>query len=153
MRTRKAWITTVRGHDGESCCYAETAAAARAETISDVRDVFECAFIEAARAVRVRRARHLDVHLPERHPLAERMPPRLLHMIVHAYGGKSLRAGQRGYFYTSGSDLDMCRLVFEWGMFSGPHRNGICDDDYGYFYLTGLGRLVAAGEQPLYPRC
>ena len=83
--------------------------------------------------------------------MADRMGSALLHMVVHAYGGHRLNAGYRDHFYTHVTDAEMCRLVSEWGMFTGPYR-WVATGDHAYYYLTELGRTVAAGEQPLYPR-
>lgn len=147
-RVRKAWICGRLLGEGTGTYFAPTAGKARTQLISDIMDAWDVPFIEAAKGVRVSREPRRDVLLPPRWRLAAHMPEHLLHMVVHAYGGKSLNSGYRDYFYTATDDPDMLQLVHVWGMFCRPHhvRGG-----YGYFRLTDLGKRVAAGEQPLYP--
>lgn len=151
-RARKAWAVGRVGRVETDVVYAPTESAAKARLISHIMDAWDTSFIAAAKIARARRCPERDVQLARRSPLAEHMPPRLLQMVVHAYGGLSLKAGYREHYYTRTDDRDMLQLVHVWGMFSGPHgagRWGGC----AYFYLTELGKRVAAGEQPLYPGC
>lgn len=157
-RIRLAWAvvtTSHEPHDPPSIVFAPTRSAARALAISQMRDAWDCTFMAAARAIRsLRRAPESDVNLPLRHALAAQIDAKLLDIVVHAYGGKQLRAGHRDHFYTRSDDPDLLRLV-ELGLFQlGPEydaRRGADTVPHRYFLLTETGKLVAAGEQPEYP--
>ena len=156
-RRRMAWAVRTTSHeprDGHSIYYAPTRAKARAKVISDIRDAWHCTFMEAATNITsIRRAPESDVPLPPRHPLAEQIGDKLLHLVVHAYGGKSLRAGYRDHFYTHSDDAELVELtrlgLFEKGREMPTRASG--GRPHAYFLLTDLGKLVAAGEQPEYP--
>lgn len=148
VRVRKAWCVSIP--DASEIIFSPTAKKARSAGINYMMENWGFTFLEASRLVRARRAKDMDKTFPDRSEFATRMPSALLHMVVHAYGGTSPRAGYRNHFCTHVYDREMCRLVFEWGMFTGPHHSDSCCDDLAFFYLTELGRNVAAGEQRLY---
>lgn len=156
-RMRMAWAVLTTAHaacDGPSIVYAPTREKARAQTIASMRDAWDCGFMDATRAIRsIRRAPERDVALPPRHPLAGQIGDKLLALIVHAYGGKSLKAGRRDHFYTRTDDTELVELtrlgLFERGRTWPATVSG--GEPHAYFLLTDLGKLVAAGEQPEYP--
>lgn len=156
-RLRKAWAVLTTSHeprDGPSIYFAPTRAKARAAVIAEIRDAWGCTFMQAVENIRsIRREPSRDVLLPLRHPLAQQLGDKLLHIVVHAYGGIGQRAGYRDYFYTRSDDAELLALA-EAGLFSkGPDldaRRGADTVPYAYFLLTDLGKLVAAGEQPDY---
>lgn len=158
IRRRMAWAVLTRAHaacDGPSIYYAPTRAKARAQVIADIRDAWDCGWMDAAKTIRsLRRAPERDVVLPPRHELADRIGEKLLGLVVHAYGGKSLRAGYRDHFYTRADDADLLALtslgLFQKGRQYPASASG--GEPYAYFVLTDLGKRVAAGEQPEYPR-
>jgi hypothetical protein len=156
-RKRLAWAIRTTRHDiidPDDIYFAPTRSKARARLIADLIGDSDLSFAQAAREVRyVVRAPHRDVALPPRHPLAEQIGQALLDNVVHAYGGKSLKAGYRDYFYTTTDDPELVRLV-ELGLFrmGKPVPFSFAGGKpHAYFTLTALGRLVAAGEQPEYP--
>lgn len=155
-RIRLAWAvrtTSHEAHDASSIYFAPSRAKARALCISDIQDAWSCTWLEAAEDITsIRRAPDRDVTLPPRQALAEQIGEKLLHIVVHAYGGKSLKAGYRDYFFTHADDADLLQLT-SLGLFtkgetlpSRSHGAGMA-----YFTLTEMGRTVAAGEQPEYP--
>lgn len=156
-RLRKAWAVLTISHeprDGPSIYFAPTRAKARAAMIADIRDAWGCTFMEAAEVIRsIRREPARDVRLPPRHTLAQQLGDKLLHIVVHAYGGLGPRAGHRDYFYTRSDDAELLALV-KAGLFSKGReydaRRGADTVPHAYFLLTDLGKTVAAGEQPEY---
>jgi len=157
-RHRLAWAVRTDAHavfDPDDCVFAPSRSKARALIISHILDAWGCTWIEAAKSViHVRRWKERDVVLPSRHPLAQEIGPKLLDCVVHAYGGKRLRAGYRDYFYTHSTDAELMALV-EHGLFTKgpdvPASRAGTEVAHAYFFLTDLGKLVAAGEQPEYP--
>ncbi len=144
-RVRKAWSLTHPDSINPSTAWASTPARAKAQYCADL-DGYR-PFGEIVRSLRCRRDPARDKIIPPRHPLAGQLAPRLLGMIVHAYGGTGDDAGWRGHYYTDLDDTDMQALVYH-TIFepSSPIRDG-----YRYYTLTSLGRRIAAGEQPQYP--
>ena len=152
-RTRKAWSVKFKGYPATTY-YAPSASAARAQAIDAVRDAWGCTWDEALSEVaRAARAPESDIALPDRHPLAPQLDPKILHCVVHAYGGKGLKAGYRDHFYTCATDWRMSAALYH-GLFEvyrrDKGRNGGTDSIM--YALTDLGRNVAAGEVETYPR-
>jgi len=148
-RTRKAWSVKFKGYPATTC-YAPSASVARAQAIDDVRDAWGCTWGEALQEVeRISRAPECDVTLPDRHPLAAQLVPEILHCVVHAYGGKSLKSGYRDHYYTTINDWCLRAALYH-GLFKACRRNGA--PDYIMYVLTDLGKNVAAGEVDTYPR-
>ncbi len=155
-RIRKAYSVTVRRHNGNHhyCeVYAPNASKARAQVISMVRDAWDCSFRDALQTVGcVARLPDRDVALPHRHPLAGSLSHKILHCVVHAYGGLGLKAGYRDHFYTSANDWVMRAALYHC-LFHvlrvDKGRDG--RPDMIMYELTDLGRNVAHGEQPTYP--
>lgn len=156
LRIRLAWAIRTTSHevrDSSSIYFAPTRAKARALIISAIQDSWGCTWIRAAAGITsIRRAPEKDVQLPPRHALAEQIGDKLLQIVVHAYGGKSLKAGYRDHFFTNTNDADLLTLT-EAGLFSKgrEHPAASRDEPMAYFILTDLGRLIAAGEQAEYP--
>lgn len=156
-RVRLAWAIRTTSHgisDAPDIRFAPTRGKARASIISDMRDAWNCDWIDAAKEITsIRRAHERDIILPRRHHLARILKPEVLDIVVHAYGGRGVKAGYRDYFFTSNDDPDLRALVdaglFRIGQTYPRERNP--DQAMTYFHLTDLGRLVAAGEQPAYP--
>lgn len=153
-RTRKAWRVRTRSHPEGLGEFAPSASAARAKVISDIRDAWGCSFKDALCEVGgVYRDESRDIQLPPRHPLTASLDPRILHCVVHAYGGRGLKAGYRDHFYTSADDW-----VLRAGLYHGLFKKHRCDkriagqSDMIMYVLTDLGRAVAAGEVETYPR-
>ncbi len=156
-RIRKAWAIRTTSHEigiPADIFFAPTRSKARAECIYLIQDSWGCTWLEAAEGITsIRRAPERDVHLPPRHSFARVLAPSMLDIVVHAYGGRGLKAGYRDYFFTNRDDADLRALV-DVGLFSRGReypREVNPDQVMAYFHLTDLGRLVAAGEQPEYP--
>lgn len=151
-RIRKAWETKVSGFDGMDIVYAETRSRARYLKLLEIRDCFDDVTF---RDIGVRRAVYADRELPERHWLADQLTPRQQGVLLHAYGADSRRPGYRDHFCTAPGNVELLRLSWEFGLFNGPHG----ERGYGetgawsgaFFYLTELGRQVAASMLPTYP--
>lgn len=151
-RTRKAWSVTFRGYDPH-IYYAPTASQARAAAISGILDVRDCTFAEALSELSAcRRDESADVRLPERHPLAPHLPAEVLHCVVHAFGGRGLKAGYRDHFYTGANDWALLAGLYH-GLFSVYRRDRgqRGRPDMVMYMLTDLGRNVASGEVMTYP--
>lgn len=151
-RIRRAYDVICRSANSPVLVYAPAASIARAEVIRDLRAAWGCSFAEALReVVRVSRRADRDVVLPPRHPLAGMLPPKILHNVVHAFGGRGIRAGYRDHFYASSRDWTMRAALYH-GLFEVARRDtcGSCGSMLLYV-LTDLGRDVARGEQPTYP--
>lgn len=154
VRIRKAWRFTLKGRAEQPVHFAPTASVARAEMISGIRDAWSCSWRQAlGEIISCYRAPEQDVTLPPRHPLAPILDPRILHCVVHAYGGTGLRAGYRDHFYTSADDWELQAALYH-GLFSVHRRDpGRCGKpDQIMYELTMLGRNVARGEAETYPR-
>lgn len=154
-RIRKAYGVITRSHETPIVVYAPNASKARAQVISDVQSAWGCSFKDALREVRsVMREPHRDVVFPQRHPLAATLHHEILHNVVHAYGGKGLKAGYRDHFYASARDWAMQSALYHC-LFKvirrDKGRNG--QEDMIMYALTDLGRNVARGEQVTYPEC
>ena len=151
-RTRNAYEVWTNSH-GFNIVYAPTASAARAKVISNVRDAWGCTFREALEEVgRARRHSAHDVILPDRHPLTPALGEKVLHCVVHAFGGTGSGAGSRDHFYTDADDWVMRAALYHC-LF---RVRRIDKRKYGLpgmimYELTDLGKNVALGEQKTYP--
>jgi hypothetical protein len=156
-RRRKAWAVRTTSHEPNTppdILYAPTRSKARAAIIINMRDAWDCSFMEAAREIiSITRAPGQDVQLPDRHPQAHQLDSELLSCITHAYGGTDRKAGYRDHFYTSITDDRLLRLeamgVFTRGreLPATTHGGGT---PHAYFLLTSLGKRIAAGEVRTY---
>jgi hypothetical protein len=155
-RTRKAYAIRFKGRDDDriSIVHAPSAGKARADLYRDLSDVYSWSWHEFVTEIEsCRRSPADDITLPERHPLAELVAPELIDMAVHAYGGRSAKAGYRDHYFTSLDDWRMKACVYH-GLFERGNtfkRRGSHDKHDAYFILTSLGTNVARGEQPTYP--
>lgn len=154
-RVRKAYSLAMRGYEREpSTIYAPSAAKAKAEFYSGVSDAWDISWRVFLRELAwCRRSPERDMALPEPHPLARSLDPSILHCVVHAHGGKGLKAGYRDHFYASDDDWEM-KAAFYHGLFEihrkDKGRGGRCD--MVMYQLTAMGKNVAAGEAETYPR-
>lgn len=151
-RLRKAWTVRLAGCQDNDIRFAETASKARYSAYLDWLDSFHSlTFMQ----ISVKRAAHADVILPDEHRLVADLTERQRDMVTHAFGQED-RHGYPDHFCTEPGDLDMLRLAWEFGLFSGPYG----EREYGrtpgwagaFFYLTSLGKEVAASMLPTYPR-
>ncbi len=152
-RIRKAYSVSVEGLS-PIAVFAPDGAKARAQVISSIRDAWGCSFREALDFVGgARRWSPFDVVLPPRHPLAASLNPKILHCVVHAYGGTGLRAGYRDHFYAGADDWVMRAALYHC-LFRvlriDKGRDG--RTDMIMYELTDFGRNVARGEVQTYPR-
>lgn len=156
-RLRKSWAYRSTGgepHDPPGIVFAPTRPKARASIIANIRDAWDCSWLEAAQAITsLRRAPDRDVLLPERHPMADTLCAKHLHAVIHAYGGTGLQAGYRDHYYTTSDDPDLLALtqagLFAPGRQMPPRISG--GRPHTYFHLTELGRQVAASLAETYP--
>lgn len=154
-RLRKAYNLAMKGYEREpSIVYAPNASKAKAVFYSNVSGAWDIGWREFLRDLAwCRREPSRDQHLPDRHPLTGSLDPSILHCVVHAYGGKGLKAGYRDHFYTSADDWRLRAALYH-GLFRvyriDPGRQG--RPDQIMYELTALGRNVAAGECETYPR-
>lgn len=160
MRQRKAWRVWFTWQDSwtrQDVIYAPTGDKAKAELVRRARDTdystnhWGC--------VRARRWPEKDVFLPDLHPVAERLTPKQRHIVLHAFGGDRMRTGFREHFVTHPGHLDLLKLAWEEGLFSGPHnhpgdgrRSLDGTPDSSCFLLTRLGKEVALSMVATYPR-
>jgi len=153
-RIRKAYEIHINGCPAQ-IVYARTAAKARSEIIGGIVDSWSITWREAMDEITsCRRAPSHDKRLPDRHPLAASLHPKILHNVTHAYGGTGLKAGHRDHFYADKCDWTMKAALYE-GLFSAYRRDKGRDGrpDMIMYELTELGRNVAAGEVRTYPEC
>ncbi len=154
-RIRKAYSLAMRDHEREpSIVYAPNASKAKSEFYSSVSDVWDISWRVFLRDLAwCRREPDRDQKLPDRHPLTASLAPGILHCVVHAHGGKGLKAGYRDHFYAPDDDWEM-KAAFYHGLFDVHRkdrgRDGRCD--MVMYALTPLGRNVADGECETYPR-
>lgn len=153
MRIRKAWdVWPVWADDGErDHIFAETSSKARAAAYRRWNDTTRVTFQE----IIVRRAKHKDMALPVEHRLVSEMTHQQRHMVSHAFGADRNGNGYRDHYCTAPSDRDMLKLAWEFGLFTGPWGERAYGDTgiWGgaFFYLTDLGKTVAASMLPTYP--
>lgn len=150
-RIRKSWRVSSRHWDDEATVYAETASKALYQLYVDADS--SATFAEFMKRVRVRRDAASDIILPARHPLAAHLGPKVLHCIVHAYGGTGQKAGYRDHYYTCDRD-PMPKAAYYHGLFE-MHRAPAWyagNRTMVSYILTDLGRNVARGEAETYPR-
>lgn len=148
-RLRKAW--RIQHDEWDATVYAETRSKATYSLFAESERSWS--FREFLSEVIVSRDRTRDIQLPDRHPLAAQLDPRILSSVTHAYGGTGLKAGYRDYFYTSESD-PILKAAYYHGLFE-MHRvpRRLAGDRESISYiLTELGKNVARGEAETYPR-
>ncbi|CAK0740432.1 conserved hypothetical protein [Azospirillaceae bacterium] len=152
-RVRKAWLVTVDGFDEAEIVYAERAAQARYYVYLECKDVdISVSFAK----IHVHRAQDRDVILPDEHWLVKELTLTQRHIVARAYGYYRRCNVYRGHYYGSPGDMDLLRLSWNFGLFTGPcgerayGDTGIWGD--AFFYLTSLGKEVAASMLPTYPR-
>jgi hypothetical protein len=150
-RIRKAWRITHDHWDYGATVYAPTRSKALYSLY--VESESSLAFGEFLRGMRVAREPARDITLPERHPLAPQLGAKVLHCVVHAYGGTGLKAGYRDHFYTSDRD-PMPKAAYYHGLFEMHRvpRSYAGSRDMVSYILTDLGKNVARGEAETYPR-
>ena len=151
QRIRKAWNLSSRYWDFDATVYAETGSKARYQLYIDADS--SMTFAQWLEGVSVRRDAGSDIVLPDRHPLAAQLDPKVLHCVVHAYGGTGQKAGYRDHFYTSDRD-PMPKAAYYHGLFEmhrAPQWYAGSRDMVSYI-LTALGKNVARGEAETYPR-
>ncbi len=154
-RLRKAWAVWPDWADNtyyRDIVYAETAPKARYRAWSSWSDCYpDLSIID----VHVRRARHRDVILPHPHRLVAELTAKQRGMVSHAFGCDRHGNGYRDHYCTSPADRDMLHLAWELGLFDGPFGEKAYGDTgiWGgaFFYLTELGKEVAASMLPDYP--
>ncbi|HLN24748.1 MAG TPA: hypothetical protein VK558_12280 [Patescibacteria group bacterium] len=151
-RLRKAWDAWPEwADDGErDHFFAETAGKARAMAYRSWSNAGSVTF----REIIVRRAKHKDVVLPDEHRLVADLSPEQRQMVAHAFGRDRHGSGYRDHYCVDPGNLDMLSLAWEFGLFSGPWGERAYGDTGmwcgAFFYLTELGKLVAASMLPTY---
>lgn len=154
-RVRKAYAVAFAGHAGTEIVHAPTAAKAKGSLLRTMEEV-GCSAREALTMMSARRAPAHDLMLPEPHWIVPHLTERQRGMILHAFGADGRKPGYRDHYCTDPGNLDMLRLAWEYGLFTGPHG----DLSYSggglwtgaFFYLTDLGRHVALSMMPTYQR-
>lgn len=148
-RLRKAW--RIKHDDWDATVYAETRGKALYSLY--VESETSLSFGRFLRNVLVSRDPSRDITLPERHPLAAQLDPRILSCVIHAYGGTGFKAGYRDHYYTS-DRAPMPKAAYYHGLFE-MHRAPewyAGSRDMVSYTLTDLGKNVARGEAETYPR-
>lgn len=152
MRIRKAWdVWPDWADDGErDHVFAENSGKARSMAYRRWNDCTSVKMTE----INVRRAKHKDVALPHEHRLVADLTSKQRNMVAHAFGCDRHGNGYRDHYCTAPSDRDMLRLAWEFGLFSGPFGEKAYGDTGiwcgTFFYLTALGKEVAASMLPTY---
>ena len=122
-RIRKAYLVSTRSHRDGTVVYAPNGRKARAQVILDVQSAWGCSFREALTEVgSVHRWPARDVVLPPRHPLAPALSEQVLHCVVHAHGGRGIKAGYRDHYYAGANDWVM-RAALWHGLFRVVRRD------------------------------
>jgi len=136
----------VKGYDGSDTFYAATAAKARMEAWRTMDSIARIADISVSRDAAK------DVHLPDRHQIADQLSNEEEHCLLHAFGGNGdpIRAGYRDHFYTRRDDPPLVRLA-ELGLMD-PMKGDKFGENMTYFVLTDLGKAVALSLVPEYRR-
>lgn len=151
-RLRKAWEVRPEWADAGDIFHAETAEEARQRAMRSLSEFFPDTKPEE---LRVRRAEHADIRLPDEHRLVAELTERQRSMIAHAYCSRSREPGYRTHYCTHPGNLDALRLAFEFGIFHGPYDEAPYGDTStragAFFYLTELGQEVARSMLPTYP--
>lgn len=148
-RIRKAWL--IQSDEWDAIVYAPTRSKAVYELYAQSERSWS--FREYLDEIHIRRAAEKDVRVPDRHPLAAQLDPRILSCVVHAYGGTGFKAGYREHYVTSDRD-PMPKAAYYHGLFEMhrvPRRIAGDMDSISYI-LTQLGKNVARGEAETYPR-
>jgi hypothetical protein len=151
-RLRKAWVAHPKwskSGDGD-VFFAESSSKARYLARLEWSDTLDIKITQ----IRVLRAKHRDVILPDQHCLVAELTQKQRHMVAHAFGCDRHGNGHRDHYCTRPGNLDMLRLAWEFGLFRGPYGEGAYGETPGwcgaFFYLTDLGKLVAASMLPTY---
>nr|WP_047573278.1 hypothetical protein [Methylobacterium sp. ZNC0032] len=150
-RLRKAWRVAIEGYDDTDVVYAITGSEAKYALYVAMDS--SRSFAEFLQVVTAHREPARDILLPDRHPLAAQLDPRILSCVTHAYGGTGFKAGYRDHYFTSDRD-PMPKAAYYHGLFE-MHRvpRRIAGDRESISYiLTELGKNVARGEAETYPR-
>ena len=152
-RTMKAWRCEY-GSD-HVIIHAPTASKARAQRWRELRD---CCPDIGFHEIRVVRAAHDDVHLPDEHPIATQLSHEERGRILHAHGysnrpGRPEDWGYRNHYCTA-PDCTVMAHMTTLGIFRGPAGVDKSGDTPGwsgaFWYLTDLGEHVARSLIPLY---
>ncbi|RVT91364.1 hypothetical protein EOD42_22175 [Rhodovarius crocodyli] len=155
-RHRKAYEVRASSADEPDCVYAPTAAKAKAQLVSRMEDCGWSGNLWAE--LSARRLPERDVWLSHPHPVLERLTDDEKHAIAHAYGVTSRNPGYRDHFATHASDMTLLRLAYEELIFTPPAASRMNPSfldgtpDMVFFYLTDLGKAVAASMVETYPR-
>ncbi len=146
-RLRKAWTVRVRGYADPATYFAPSAGKARVMAWREV-DIDGLRIID----VTAKRAPHLDVILPARDPLADRLTDEERHCLLHAFGGNGdpIKAGYRDHFYTRRDDPPLVALAGHGLMKPMPGEKW--GEGMTYFVLTEEGKRVALSMVPEYRR-
>ena len=150
-RLRKAWRVAIEGYDDTDVVYAVTGSEAKYSLYVAMDS--SRSFAEFLQVATAHREPARDIMLPDRHPLAAQLDPRILSCVTHAYGGTGFKAGYRDHYFTSDGD-PMPKAAYYHGLFE-MHRvpRRIAGDRESISYiLTDLGKNVARGEAETYPR-
>ena len=144
-RLRKAWEVRVRGYDDPATYFAPSASKARMQAWRDL-DAPGHRIVD----ITARRAPHLDVVLPPRDSLADRLTDEQRHCLLHAFGGNGdpMKAGIRDYFYTRRDDPHLVALA-QHGLMK-PMDGDQWGEGMTYFVLTDDGKRVALSMVPEY---
>ena len=149
MRLRKAYEVEIDGYDDASIYHAPTPSKAKGQALAVLME-FDIDPRKTFMAMRVRRAKHRDIRLPNEHRLVAELTREEQQIVSHAFGEN----GHRDHYCTDPGDRNLLRLSWELGLFHGPFG----ERSYGatpgwcgaFFYLTGLGRTVARSMMPTY---
>lgn len=151
-RIAKAWRVAVEWSDDADVVFARSAGAARYRLMLRLRDCYpDLTFSQ----ITAWRAPACDRRLPGEHRLVAELSPTDRDVLLGAFGARYGRTpGYRDHFCTAPGDARMLRLAWELGLFSGPFGEGPYGTSPGwagaFFYLTELGKHVAASMLPTY---
>jgi hypothetical protein len=137
MRTRKAWLVTIKDYDNPQIVYAPTAGMARSKAWRSIEgDNLRIVDLVA------RRAEFHDHNLPDLHELVYKLSEYEKETLLHAFGadGNPEKAGYRDYYYTNHDHPTMGILV-NWGLMSILPGNNY-GEGMTYFVLTEFGKEV-----------
>lgn len=155
-RIRKAWRLKHEDYDDPAIVFAMSRNAAKASVFRDMVEYGGTTFGRAIDGLEwIRRAPELDVHLPEPHRLLADLTEDERDIVLHSFGCQGTKHGWREHFCTAPGDLQLLRLSWEFGLFSGPHGEKAYGETPGwsgaFFCLTDLGKAVALSMVPTYP--
>lgn len=151
MRHRKAYEVTSQDFDGSAIVYAPTPAKAKGVVIKQLADLSEID-ADTFTSMRVRRARSLDIMLPDEHWIVSDLSDRERQIVAHSYGPE----GHRDHYCSNPGNPTLLKLVKVFGIFDGPFGADGYDKTLrwsgAFFYLTEFGKEVARSMAPTYPR-